>query len=185
MSKDITTALIGKLLTEDQRRDAIHIAVAPMVAGEKLYPGQDVGMVGEDVAGRADSNIGIVDPFLKAPVFPGQRCWIFLYPLTITSLRHEWTHPAFAAGDVMSEALRAASEAWLRDFAADIGLTYSEVIHTAENFIRGGEYHTFQGRDTPERCYTDKAAFWHHYEVVSGERLESRNELAAPFSCSC
>lgn len=92
---------LGRLITDgDRRRDAIHIAVAPVTAAERLAPGQHVGLVQEgswELAGPCAAPIGIVDPFLAGPVEPGQRFWLFLYPGTVTSLRHIWTHPAFTA----------------------------------------------------------------------------------------
>jgi hypothetical protein len=92
---------LGQLITDgDRRRDAIHIAVAPVTAAERLAPGRHVGLVGEggtELVGPCDRPIGIVDPFLAEDVEPGQRFWLFLYPGTIVSLRHIWTHPAFTA----------------------------------------------------------------------------------------
>jgi hypothetical protein len=87
---------IGELVEGDARRDAIHVAVAPVEAAEDLLPGQHVGLV-SGLASSASAPIGVVDPFLKAPVLKGQRFWLFLYPNTVTSLRHVWTHPAFMA----------------------------------------------------------------------------------------
>ncbi len=84
----------------DRRRDAIHIAVAPVTAAGRLAPGQHVGLLQDgntDLVGPCGRNIGVVDPFLPEEVEPGQRFWLFLYPGTITALRHVWTHPAFTA----------------------------------------------------------------------------------------
>ena len=90
---------LGQLIEDgDRRRDAIHIAVAPVTAAGRLAPGQHVGLVEEgnlELVGPCDRPIGAVDPFLAAEVEPGQRFWLFLYPGTITGLRHVWTHPAF------------------------------------------------------------------------------------------
>jgi hypothetical protein len=90
------TPNLGNLPDDDARRDAVHIAVAPVVAGSRLQPGRRVGLASD---GRAYSvqveQIGVVDPFLTEPVEAGQRFWLFLYPNTVTSLRHVWTHPAF------------------------------------------------------------------------------------------
>lgn len=109
---------LGQIITETRyneggvHRDAVHIAVAPVVASERLAPGQDIGFVGDglDLVRYASpynfgprtaeslqyvQPIGIVDPFLRGPVFEGDRFWMWLYPNTITSLRHDWTHPAF------------------------------------------------------------------------------------------
>ena len=87
---------LGHLADADARRDAVHIAVAPVVAGCCLSPGEHVGLDADGRASRAVSgHIGIVDPFLRCPVQKGERFWLFLYPGTVTSLRHVWTHPAF------------------------------------------------------------------------------------------
>jgi hypothetical protein len=91
---------LGQLIEDgDRRRDAIHIAVAPVTAAERLSPGQHVGLIQEgnlELVGPCDCNIGIVDPFLAKEVEPGQRFWLLLYPGTVTGLRHIWTHPVFA-----------------------------------------------------------------------------------------
>lgn len=92
---------LGQLIEDgDRRRDAVHIAIAPATADTPLSPGQHVGFVQQgnlERMGPCEDNIGIVDPFLKAEVEPGQRFWVFLYPDTITGLRHIWSHPAFKA----------------------------------------------------------------------------------------
>jgi hypothetical protein len=92
---------LGQFIDDgDRRRDAIHIAVAPVTAALRLTPGQHVGFVREgnlELVGPCDRNLGVVDPFLTEPVEPGRRFWLFLCPGTVTGLRHVWTHPAFAA----------------------------------------------------------------------------------------
>ncbi len=90
-----TLEKLGTILDDDTRRDAVHIAVAPVIAGERLLPGQRIGIV-EGVAYRdVRVDVGIVDPFLRKPIGEGQRFYIWLYPQTITSLRHVWSHPDF------------------------------------------------------------------------------------------
>lgn len=101
---------LGQIIRGDHYRDAIHIAVAPVVAECILMPGQHVGIIDKEAmtVGPCSDNIGIVDPFLVNPVQKGERFYLCLYPYTITSLRHEWTHPAFPA------AYPSPSRAWKR-----------------------------------------------------------------------
>lgn len=90
---------IGSLIPEGETafRDAIHIAIAPVTAAETLNPGEPVSFVlGEAVYDPSAKAIGVVDPFLEKQILPGQRFYIFIYPNTVTSLRHAWTHPAFS-----------------------------------------------------------------------------------------
>ena len=90
-----TLGKLGRVITGTAERDAIHIAVAPVIAGERLSPGFHVCMIGDEAFAAGRDLVGIVDPFLLVDVEPGQRFWLYLYPGSITSLRHEWTHPAF------------------------------------------------------------------------------------------
>lgn len=102
---------LGHIIEDgDRRRDAVHIAVAPVTAASRLAPGQHVGLMQADnveLVGVCDHAIGVVDPFLAADVEPGQRFWLFLYPGSIGGLRHVWNHPAFtrAAASVREKLL--------------------------------------------------------------------------------
>lgn len=91
---------VGKLCGSDAHRDAIHVAIAPVYASENLPVGAHVALCPGTTdqvyeVTDIDEAIGIIDPFLSGGVRRGDRCWLFLYPGTITSLRHVWSHPAF------------------------------------------------------------------------------------------
>jgi hypothetical protein len=182
------TTIVGVTLDGPKERDAIHIAVASVVAAERLYPGQHIGLADSDretVVGSGP-HIGIVDPFLPRYVDAGERFWMFLYPNTITSLKHVWTHPAFGTEGrklASTEEQKAASEKWLRDFIASADCpSYETVIAAA---IDEGdrqwsdEYLHFDGSDAHGEI---PAEFWVHVEIVTGRKIEKR---ATYFSCSC
>jgi hypothetical protein len=95
------TPKVGQLIGPDEKRDCIHVAIAPVIATCILKPGQLIGWDDvmddrEHVTSLTTEPIGIVDPFLRDGVRTGDRFYMFLLPGTITSLRHMWTHPAFA-----------------------------------------------------------------------------------------
>ena len=93
---------LGQIITTEQHRDAVHVAVAPVMAGVDLEPGQHVGLFADGTAKPTKPHIGIVDPFLAERVAAGQRFWLWLYPGSITSLRHDWTHPAFVTNPALA-----------------------------------------------------------------------------------
>jgi len=86
---------LGTIIGPGEARDAIHLAVEPVIAAHDLRTGDDVGLDENGEAHYSTSPVGIVDPFLKNGVKQGERFWLVVYPRQITSLRHVWEHPKF------------------------------------------------------------------------------------------
>lgn len=69
---------LGKLIKDTSpKRDAVHVAVAPVTAGERLSPGTPIAISG-GVAVASKNPVGIVDPFLPGPVFENERFWMLV-----------------------------------------------------------------------------------------------------------
>lgn len=170
---------LGCLISPDEGRDAIHLAVENTVAQEKLYPGQDVCVDGSTPLTSGDPPVGIVDPFLKSPVNPGERFWLVVYPRQIKSLRHVWSHPAFS--DIPGKPMytKAASEKWLRTFCETHDCPpYEDVVNAAITNM-DSEYLHFDGVDAHGDIPKE---FWDHIHAVTGIAPSVRPDY---FSCSC
>lgn len=177
-------ASLGMLAPADAGRDAIHLAVEPVVAIVRVYPGQHVDSSGTPVG----TKVGIVDPYLTTAVEPGQRFWLFVYPRQITSLRHVWSHPAFseeAPERAGGDSIKAASEKWMRAWAIEhMGDNYygpgrlSDEIAFANALEAGSNNHI--GPYESARDYIDNE-WWNHWEAITGKR----GDRDAYFSCSC
>lgn len=181
------TLKLGHIIEGEANRDATHVAVAPVIAGERLLPGEHVAIDADGMAinpVRSDA-IGVVDPFLKSFVRPGQKFWLFLYPGTITALRHEWTHPAFALQQAV-EVPKSDSEKWMTRWAME---------HMGEDYYGDGHTHSPQealglairaghnlsvGPYESARDHIDND-WWTHWENITGQKGE-RGEY---FSCGC
>lgn len=177
----MNSTTLGNLVDATAQRDAIHIAVAPVTAAKRLRPGQHVGFVSEstEVVGVSWPTIGIVDPFLTKDVKKGERFMMLLYPQSITSLRHEWTHPAFGA-EVAAVKDVAASKAFVTSMAEALGIGYDEMMAGAKNFVESN------GNDVIHmgaECNFD-AEFWDHYEAITGTKVPEDMRYTF-FSCSC
>lgn len=172
---------LGQLIVDSkQDRDAIHVAVAPAVAASMLLRGDHVGFVDKEngLVAVTSRPIGIVDPFLMQPVQKGQRFWLFLYPNSVTGMRHHWEHPAFGADGVASTS---PSEKWLRDWAERNDMTYSFLMDSAKTFVDDGEYIVQGGRFEGVKADDE---FWSHYEKATGTKV-GKEERGGIFSCSC
>lgn len=162
-----------------QPRDAVHIAVIPAEAGQDLQPGSPVTIVGGvAMASHPLSAAGVVSPFLTFPVRKGECFWLMLPPGTITSLRHEWTSPAFPSGAASNATFeeKAESEAWLADFIGE-----SHYKREISNLLTAGTC-TIHGREMQNEWVPNE--FWHHLERLTG-RQTAEIRSTAYFDCRC
>lgn len=175
---------LGTILGEGEKRDAIHLAVLPVMAGARLYPGQEIN-VSDGIATAAAGGLGIVDPFIQGAVLPEQRFWMVLKPRLITSLRHVWTHPALpdeaVAGGEIPSAEKAAARAELERIAGQVDCDVETLIDGANSYIDRDDYLCEGGRW--EGVYLPDE-FWPAFEAYTGRKVptESRGSF---FSCSC
>lgn len=193
---------IGKILSpEESLRDAIHIAIVPVIAAHKMAPASHVGL---DKDGKASYSfdgeyVGIIDPFLENAVQKSQKVYLFLYPNTITSLKHFWTHPAFK-DDVPPlkqtsplQTDKSESIEWLKNYA--IREVYSDSDYYSDrdkayeamlSQVQSNEL-IFYGKD----CHgygdvPDAEELFGHLSIVLGKQIDrSYFEDNGYFSCSC
>lgn len=178
---------LGQIITTEQSKDAIHVAVAPVESDELLKPGVHVRLTasGKAVETNRASAIGVVDPFLNARVQKGERFWLFLYPGTITSLRHDWSHPAFEGTPEPTQAKLddnvSKSRKWLEAFAADFGADVDALINAANT----GNASRVCGSKRSFNEQAHEPEFWEHIETVTGQRFGSEHREKICFSCIC
>ncbi len=186
---------LGSIIDESQKRDAIHLAVEPVVAGSILHPGGHIKVIdGVAYKTAVGEGTGIVDPFLHKPVRKGERFWFVMYPRMVHSLRHVWSHPDFPDEVVAPAPNKTESEKWLRDFCEKHDCPdYDTVLELVEKgslpspdeeyYPNGGEYTAeyllFCGSDAHGEIPRE---FWEHMEIVLGRKLEFHPTY---FSCTC
>lgn len=196
-------ATLGTIINAGEKRDAIHLGVEPVIAGEKMMPGDHTYLqngFAYPCAPGSPMAMGIVDPFLTDAVKVGERFWLIVYPRQITSLRHVWEHPDFpASGEtetpepvavddaklhkmllLLGEEKAVAKEA-IRTLADSLDVDYDELLDRAQEYVSCGEYWSegdrFEGESIPQE-------FWNHYEKVmqTTVALSDRDNF---LSCSC
>jgi hypothetical protein len=180
---------LGTIIGPNEKRDAIHIAVLPVIAGARLYPGQSINATKDGIATPDPNGLGIVDPFLQSVVMPEQRFWMLLRPRLVTSLRHVWSHPAFTdelgagadpskAGDV---GIKASARAALESIANRCDISVDEMIEGAKAYLVSGDYlcdgGRWEGVGVPDE-------FWPLFEAFTGIVVPS-DRRGSFFSCSC
>lgn len=180
---------LGMIHDRAEKRDAIHLAVEPVEAGQNLAPGARV-VVRNGVAKKAPpgAGIGIVDPFLSAPVRKGERFWFILNPRLVTSLRHVWTHPDFPdelPAPVVPDDSLSLAKAAVHELAVDLGVSDERLMEGAAAWLESdGSYDGYMFFSNDLSYSWDMEKFWKAYALLTGEVVPEKLAHAF-FSCAC
>jgi hypothetical protein len=148
----------------------------------KLKPGQRIDRHGYPEWSYRSNAVGIVDPFLKEEVQPGQWFWLLILPRVITSLRHVWSHPQFLDEELPTS--KESSESWMRKFCSINSIDYDNLIESSGHALNDGDDFVHLGDNDPEDRSIPKE-FWRHFAAITGREIDSSQELPDHFSCSC
>lgn len=175
---------LGMIHQHDEKRDAIHLGVEPVEAGEQLAVGATIGIKDGKAYQSTKRNgikaLGIVDPFLEGKVLPGQRFWLVVMPRQITSLRHVWEHPDFPDSRETSHVVVEQPKAWTdlsdaeRKTHVSIGTEQGKAWDFLENYAR--ELSDYDGEFTADDLFDqgkqnlDDPSGWNY--LVGGSSME-------------
>jgi hypothetical protein len=182
---------IGSLITTEQHKDAIHVAVVPVHVNKTCQPGQPVKPGGSRIGNvrivvpcAPEESIGVIDPFLKQPAAPGSKCWLFLPPGSITSMRHSWTHPALNdESDLDLDDIEVSrAQRFICKCADEIGKSYKQLMEDAGSFAETGQY-VYNGSDDSYSDFTSWPEFWRSWSIVTGQPVPASQW--APYRCAC
>ena len=198
---------LGMKIDHTQKRDAIHLAVEPVMAKNILQPGDHVSACGRHTYRGSDVAVGIVDPFLERAVHPGEWFWLVIYPRHIHSLRHVWTHPSFP-DEIKEESEIEKSKKWMENFGKNIqwikdnenimqiGIDYETIMRLANkwsenenNQFESGSFSTIYNDVDTQSIHSEFSdgeikEFWLHYEIITGMKVEE-NLKRDFFGCCC
>lgn len=179
---------LGQFISEaGAERDAVHVAVYPAVASGVLAPGVPVRLIRGNIAlecERSDRrSVGIVDPFLKETVIrTGQMFWVFLYPNTVSGMRHHWSHPMFDR-ETPTDGLRERATEWLRDFARQTAMSVTEIVEEASTY--DGCIYTGDNDVCSLDELADPEEFWTNIEIYTGQAFNADHRRSLGFRCGC
>ena len=171
-------------------RDAIHVAVIPLIAGEEYMQSGDkirLSLENPEVAMSGDygNHIGVVDPFLEGSSLKiGDKFWAFLKPGTVTGMRHHWQHPSFEGFQLAANE----HELWLRQFCDKWNFDFQELVEAGSETESSWRYVTARGHDlhsASELDPGDEHLFWMHLEAYTGQEFTDDHKREMQWSCSC
>lgn len=172
--------MLGRAPVAIGTRDAVHVAVIAMIAGEDLEPGTPVGIRGAGKVFKIErgNSIGVVDPFLWTIAHPGEVVWVCIEPGTITGMTHHWEHPDF------TDAKASGIPDFVAEIAATCGKSVEALLQDCRGFVQTNENGWIM--DNSERYKDVSSDDWSRlWDWMREEFNVDCKSRYIPYTCSC
>ena len=83
-----------------------------------------------------------------------------------------------------------ASREWMESWASGVNIAYTDVIEAGMSVfspgVYGWDYHVQYGEDVAQsQMYHDRPEWWRHWQIITGLRVNLKQQEFTVFSCSC
>lgn len=126
--------LLGKTPDEAGTKDAVHVAIVSVRAGEYIARGQRFKMNEFNEAVSDSNGFAVVDPFRKSDVTRGDVFWGLLDQREVPNVRHVWDHPEIKEFTPTRETQKNKS---LQDCADKLKMTYEDLMSAVKTMVDG------------------------------------------------
>jgi hypothetical protein len=82
--------VLGKAPFDLGTKDAIHVAIVAVRAGQLVQPGQRCGLNEHREAVPNEKGVGVADPFVKGPILTGTSFWLLMAQDEVPNVQHVW-----------------------------------------------------------------------------------------------
>lgn len=157
--------LLGKSPFELGDKDAIHVAIVSVRAGEGIAPGSKCKLNADREAVCDAIGVGVADPFLKQTILKGESFWLLLNQDEIPNVRHQWDHPTV---DFSPPTIEVKRNKYIQEFADLFGVTYQQIMDAGAFVVEHDKPAPYPGTKDISDVYFDSYDFWPEW---SGETL--------------
>ena len=169
--------LLGKAPFDLGEKDAIHVAIVSVRAGQVISPGQGVKLNEYNEAipcnGRK-GRLGVADPFRYSGIARGEYFWLLLSQDAVPNVKHVWEHESV---DFSPPTREVELNRWIKQTAEEAKVPYEVLMAAASQMIRTEKQ---TPHPDPQIEDLDWYAFWSEWSEETDYEFENYGSHCCP-----
>lgn len=165
----------GKVPAELGVKDALHVAIVSVRAGQAIKPGQSCDFNEHREAVPSDKGVGVADPFRKGTIFVGESFWLLMRD--VEAVEHHWEHKLdFSPPEREPQYSRT-----LLEIAKEYGVTYQQLMEACRKVVETDESQPYPGSKTEDELDAiEDDELWYEWADETGYEFENVGSACCP-----